>query len=101
MNGGVGRESQMSGVGNGNSPCELFFHIYEPCEFTAPTHTHSPGQWGLLWLSDTGDGPAMVQVREWTCPKPQGKWHLQKQYPGILTPLLGVVLLNQKPENLP
>lgn len=65
-------------------------------------HPHlNPGQWGLLWLSDTGDEPAMVQVREWTCPKPQGKWHLQKQYPRILTPLLGVVLLSQKPENLP
>lgn len=66
-----------------------------------PRPPHTPQDSGACFGRLTGDGPAMVQVREWTCQKPQGKWHLQKQYPGILTPLLGVVLLSQKPENLP
>lgn len=56
-----------------NSPGELFCHIYQPlCAHCTP----DPGQWGLLWFSNTGDRPAMVLVREWTCPKPQGRWHL-------------------------
>lgn len=103
MNGGVGRESRVSGVGDGTSPWEPFSHVYEPREFTVPPPPppHTPQDSGACFGRLTGDGPAMVQVREWTCQKPQGKWHLQKQYPGILTPLLGVVLLSQKPENLP
>lgn len=69
--------------------------------YLPPAPPHTPQDSGACFGRLTGDGPAMVQVREWTCQKPQGKWHLQKQYPGILTPLLGVVLLSQKPENLP
>lgn len=43
MNGGVGRESRVSGVGDGTSPWEPFSHVYEPREFTVPPpppHTH-------------------------------------------------------------
>lgn len=62
MNGGVGRESRVSGVGDGTSPWEPFSHVYEPREFTVPPRppTHTPGQWGLLWSSDwgwIGNGP--------------------------------------------
>lgn len=49
----------------------------------------------------TGDGPAIVQVREHTCPKSPGKWHLQRHYPGVWTPWLILALLSPKPETSP